>query len=175
MLAKHQQLPTLSTETINIAENCTNWDLRIVERDTNKVDFWLQQGGNKDESSHLSLIYCISWLLFSVFFLQKEERNKWLLSPNIPVWTSKCVMLSRFPVTSNDSHKWVAKVPKAKLLKATVAVNCRLVVADRIVKSNNACFLLRRMWWGIKKKMFRHWMHHINFASPQRPTKDNLR
>lgn len=87
---------------------------------------------------------------FTFIYYFKGELNKWFLSPNISLWTSKCVYIVWLPVTSNDSHKsdasvrkWVAKVPKAKLLKVTVALNCRLVIADCTVKLNNAYFPLR--------------------------------
>lgn len=93
---------------------------------------------------------------FSSFFKSTEQLNKWLLSPNISFHTSKCDYMVWLPVTSNDSHKldvtvrkWVAKEPKAKLLKATVASNGRAAVVDRTVQSN-VYFLSRWKWCGAK-------------------------
>lgn len=130
---------------------------------------------------------CVTWNAFCWFFIlslfskSAEELNKWLLSPNVPFRTSKSLCMVWLPVTSNHSHKsdvtvwkWVAKEPKAKLLKATVALNGRVAVADRTVKSNNVYFLLRGKWWGKKKKkLTRQWIQHTDCVShkdPQRRT-----
>lgn len=143
-------------------------------------------GRNKDKAPIYDFNNCVTWnalcwfFIWSLFSKSAEELNKWLLSPNIPFRTSKSLCMVWLPVTSNHSHKsdvtvwkWVAKEPKAKLLKATVALNGRVAVADRTVKSNNVYFLLRGTWWGKKKKLTRQWLQHTDCVShkdPQRRT-----